>query len=284
MKESKKKSKSSLWVVKVGSAIFTEGGPLVVRSWMKQVAELNSKFGIDVVWVSSGAIASARLRTNKNPQSLKEKQALSAIGQPLVMEVYNLALNSERLTGAQVLLSYHDLARTEARENLKNTLKTLLSWSVLPILNENDATSTEEIQFGDNDLLSAKVAALMKADRLILLTNVEGLYDANPQVNPDAKLINELPKVTSKILEGLDKNAVSTVGRGGMYSKLKAAQFANKNNIVTYVVNGEVKNSLLKIANNEMVGTRIGPLPTKKTKKPKKKKWVSFKIRQNLSA
>jgi glutamate 5-kinase len=255
----KKTSKKRIWVIKIGSAIFVDGGPILLRALMQQVALLKNEYNIDVIWVTSGAIASAKFRTQIQWTKLPEKQALSAIGQPMLMDTYNLALSTTGLLGAQVLLTYNDMARPTPRKNLKNTLQTLLTWDVLPILNENDAVATEEIQFGDNDLLSAKVASLMKAERLVILTNVEGLFDSNPEKNKKAKLIPRLPRVTKAHLATVDKTAISNVGRGGMYSKIRAAAFAQKYHVPTWVIRGDVPQGLIKIAAGENIGTHIGP-------------------------
>ncbi len=264
----KKNRKKPIWVIKIGSAIYVEGGPILLKSLMQQVSELKQKFQVDIIWVTSGAIASARSRTRKQWKKLPEKQALSAIGQPMLMDSYNLALNATGLMGAQVLLTYDDMTRAKQRQNLKNTLATLLQWKVVPILNENDAVATEEIQFGDNDLLSAKVASLMGAERLIILTNVEGLYDSPPEKNPKARLISHLPKVTQTLLSSMDSRATSSVGRGGMYSKMRAAAFAQGKSIPTWILRGDLPNNLLKIAANETIGTYVGPTaPLLKSKK-----------------
>lgn len=261
------KKAKRIWVVKVGSALFIEGGPLLVREWIKQVADLKAKYKIDIVWVTSGAIASARARIDRSWKKLPEKQALSAVGQPMLMDAYNLALQAKGLLGAQVLLTYDDIARSTHRKNLKNTLTQLLEWNIIPILNENDAVATEEIQFGDNDLLSAKVAKLLKAERLVILTNVDGLYDKNPVKHSDAKLISHLPKVTSKLLKSMDSKAVSAVGRGGMYSKVRAAAHAQQASIPTWILRGDRTDSLIALAKGEHIGTAVGKLPLKRKTK-----------------
>ena len=155
------------WVIKVGSQLIRDGGPLLIQDWMRQVALLRRESGIEIVWVTSGAIASAMERTafKKPSKTLPEKQALSAIGQPLIMQQYSIALAAHGLIGAQVLLTYDDIKSRPRSRNLVATLEQLLKWNAIPILNENDAVSTEEIQFGDNDSLSAKVARLVRADR-----------------------------------------------------------------------------------------------------------------------
>lgn len=247
--------------MKAGSNMVCSGGPLLVRAWMRQLSELKRRFGIEVIWVTSGAIASAAERThfNKNgaKRTLAEKQALSAIGQPLVMDLYNLALQTSGMLGAQVLLTYDDLSNSGRRKNFANTIEQLLKWKVTPILNENDAVATEEIKFGDNDSLSAKVARVMKAERLVILTDVEGLYDADPHRNPSASLVHGLDKVTSAMLAQTGKGAGSTRGTGGMYSKLRAAQEASRGGIETWLAKGDSPQILVRVAENEIVGTRI---------------------------
>lgn len=251
--------KSKRWVIKAGSNMVCSGGPILVRSWMQQLVTLRKKHGIEVVWVTSGAIASARERTdfNKKNRTLSEKQALSAIGQPMVMDVYNLALQSVGLLGSQVLLTYDDLSNSARKKNLANTLEKLLEWQVVPILNENDAVSTDEIKFGDNDSLSAKVAVHLKADRLLILTDVDGYYDSDPRVHRDAELIPELDGVSVKVLSTAGLKGSSSVGSGGMYSKLLAAQTATRKGIETWLVKGDLPGILTRVAANEVIGTRI---------------------------
>ncbi len=235
-----------------------EGGPRLVRSWMRQTEILKRKYSIDVIWVTSGAIATARIQTGRHSKrsvksqnsahALAEKQALSALGQPMVMQLYNRALASQQLFGSQVLLTADDLAHRSRRNNLVRTLTTLLSWGVLPILNENDAVSTIEIQFGDNDQLSALVATHMKADRLMLLTDVDGLYNADPKKNPKAILLREVSSVSSRLVTSLQSSSVSQNGTGGMLSKVLAARTANRRGIPAHLVRGSLPNAILKLA------------------------------------
>lgn len=253
-----KKKSSRIWVIKVGSALFVEGGPLLVKAWMQQLARLIKEHDVSPIWVTSGAIASARSRTQRNWQKLPEKQALSAIGQPILMDAYNLALQSVGLMGSQVLLTYDDMRRTTNRKNLKNTLKTLLEWKIVPILNENDAVATEEIQFGDNDLLSAKVAALLGAECLLILTNVDGLFDRNPTKHKNAQIISHLPSISKKLLADLRKGGASAVGTGGMYSKVRAAAHAHKNGVPTWIMRGDTSDGLIRVARGESLGTYVG--------------------------
>lgn len=247
------------------------GGPILLRAWMLQLAQLRRQGKIEVIWVTSGAIASAvdRTRFKQRARTLSDKQALSAIGQPLVMDLYNLALQTAGLLGAQVLLTYDDLAHAGRRKNFQNTIEKLLKWGVVPILNENDAVATEEIRFGDNDSLSAKIARACGADRLVILTDVDGLYSANPKTNPRARLIPELPKVTSALLKSVSPGAGSSRGTGGMLSKLQAAQAAAQGGVPTTLARGDAPSVLLKIARGEKVGTTIGR-PVRPAKKARK--------------
>lgn len=254
------------WVVKAGSNIVCGGGPLLLRAWMAQVAQLKRKHGIEVIWVTSGAIASAVERTNfsKPNRPLAEKQALSAIGQPIIMDLYNLALAASGLLGAQILLTYDDLAHAERRKNFENTLEKLLEWGVTPILNENDAVATQEIKFGDNDSLSAKVANVTGAERLLILTDVPGLFDSDPKRNPGARRIECLEGVPGRYLASVDRGAGSSSGTGGMYSKLKAASEATQQGIQTWLVQGDLPGILLDVASDRAVGTRIDPIKSKR--------------------
>lgn len=252
--------KKQRWVIKAGSNMVCSGGPILLRSWAQQISQLKEEFNIEVIWVTSGAISSAKERlrlTSKKILKVSEKQALSAIGQPMVMDIYNMALQAEGLRGAQVLLTYDDISHSKRRTNLKNTLETLLKWKIVPILNENDAVSTDEIKFGDNDSLSARVAAHMKADRLVILTDVLGLYDSNPANNPRARLISVVNKVSSKDLTKPGLNTNNSRGTGGMYSKLLAAQMASRNGIETFLVKGDLPSVLIQLAKGENLGTRI---------------------------
>lgn len=259
------------WVVKAGSQMVVAGGPILVRAWMAQIAQLRKNFGIEVIWVTSGAIALAVDRTDfkRRKRQLPEKQALSAIGQPIVMDLYNLALNSTGLLGAQVLLTAGDMKDPVRRKNLQNTLDKLLEWQAVPILNENDAVATEEIQFGDNDTLSSKIAQMMGAEKLVLLTDVNGLYDADPRKNPKAKLIPYREKITNDDFKRAGSTGGTSRGTGGMYSKLLAADFALKHDIVTHLVRGDWPQNLLQIAEGELLGTQVGGKLFSRSKKAK---------------
>ncbi len=254
------KNKKERWVIKAGSQMVVAGGPALVRSWMAQIAELQKK-NIEVIWVTSGAIATAVQATQikRNRGALAEKQALSAIGQPLIMNLYNDALQKLKKLGAQILLTYDDLDSEKRKNNFIATLEQLLQWNVLPILNENDAVATEEIRFGDNDSLSAKVAIAVRADRLVILTDVAGVFDRDPKKHRGAKRISKLNGVSDKLLNATSPTAGSERGTGGMYSKLHAAREATERAIETYLVKGDESQILESIRLKKNVGTRVTP-------------------------
>lgn len=252
-----KKKKSELWVIKIGSQLITDGGPLLIRALVQEISKLIKKKSLKIVWVTSGAIASARQRLDYQWHSLPEKQALSALGQPMLMDLYNVALHSQGLMGAQVLLSYSDFKRKESRTNLSNAIHQLLEWNAVPLLNENDVVATDEIQFGDNDQLSAMVACELKADRLVILTNVDGLYDRDPS-KPNAQRIPFLSKISTGLIQKTKSSKKSLSGRGGISSKLQAAQIALKKGIPSVIVRGSMENVITRLWQGEEIGTCIG--------------------------
>jgi glutamate 5-kinase len=248
------------WVIKAGSNMVCSGGPLLLRTWMQQVLTLRRRFKIEVVWVTSGAISAAAQRAGRKAgrhRTLAEKQALSAIGQPLIMDLYNLALQATGQLGAQVLLTYDDLANRARRQNLRNTIEQLLKWNVVPILNENDAVATDEIKFGDNDSLSAGAAGLIEADRLVILTDVVGLCDSDPRINASARLIPRVAKIDQALLKTVTPAAGTPYGTGGMLSKLLAAQVAAKSQIDTWLMRGDIPSALIESARGRNLGTIV---------------------------
>ena len=259
--------------------MVVEGGPLLIRDWMRQVASLQ-RDGIRVVWVTSGAIASAReslpqlLRQVATAQrianssiaakttsarDLPTQQALSALGQIYVIEQYKLALENLGLQAAQVLLTAEDIANRARRQNLTNTLRRLMQWNAIPVLNENDAVSTAEIQFGDNDRLSALVAQAIDAERLIILTDVEGLYDQDPRAHPNAQLVSEVSRVQPRHLQAASQKPGSSRGKGGMLSKLIAAQIAGRTGIPVHLAKGDLPKVLLRIQTSLEDASQICP-------------------------
>jgi len=266
------------WIVKAGSNMICSGGPMLIRAWMQQVAQLRKRHSIEVVWVTSGAIATAVDFLNeplKAKRTIAQKQALAAIGQPLVLDLYSLGLRTQGLGSAQVLLTYEDLADSNRRGNFQNTIEQLLEWQVTPILNENDAVATQEIRFGDNDSLSARVARVVGADRLVILTDVEGFYDSDPRKNPAARLVSELKSVSLGHIRKIEKESKSSGkgkggtarGTGGMLSKLMAAKLASDAGVKTYLVKGDESNVLTELAAGNRIGTFIQARKASRKKK-----------------
>ena len=234
-------------VVKIGSRILSSERGLHARRigrLVRELAGLNDQ-GKKLVIVSSGAIASgmSRLGLTKRPTDLPQEQALAAVGQIRLMALYENSFAGYQKQVAQVLLTHEDLANRKRYLNAKHTLKTLLDWNIIPIVNENDTVAVDEMKFGDNDQLSALVATLMEMDLLVILSDVDGLFDRDPRSNEDARLV---PVVTD--LAAAKKAAQDTrpsdLGRGGMFSKLCAAEQASHAGIPTIIANGRERDVL----------------------------------------
>ena len=255
-----------LIVVKLGTSSLTSGtskiSPPFLVELARQVTQLHSA-GHQVLLVSSGAIAAGREKLGF-PQLLKDlpaKQMLSAIGQPRLMAIYEQVFGLYGHTLAQVLLTRTDLADRRRYLNARNTLTALLSHGAIPIINENDTVATEEIRVGDNDNLSALVANVVEADLLVLLTDQSGLFTADPRSNPDAKLVEEIstPEIPQEIWEAASGSGTK-LGTGGMVTKLQAADLARRSGTTVVIAQGTEPNILLRIANNERIGTRFAPV------------------------
>lgn len=218
------------WVIKIGSALLTADGQGLDRegisAWVEQVAALLDQ-NIEVVMVSSGAVAEgmSRLGWGKRPSSIHELQAAAAVGQMGLVQAYEFQFQQFDRHTAQVLLDHDDLSNRERYLNARNTLQTLIELGVVPIINENDTVATDQIRFGDNDTLAAMVANLIDADLLVILTDQEGLFDADPRSNPRAQLVSQ-GKAGDPALDALAGGSVGELGRGGMITKLKAARLA----------------------------------------------------------
>ncbi len=234
-------------VVKIGSRVLSSERGLHARRigrLVRELAGLNDQ-GKKLVIVSSGAIASgmSRLGLTKRPTDLPQEQALAAVGQIRLMALYENSFAGYQKQVAQVLLTHEDLANRKRYLNAKHTLKTLLDWNIIPIVNENDTVAVDEMKFGDNDQLSALVATLMEMDLLVILSDVDGLFDRDPRSNEDARLV---PVVTD--LAAAKKAAQDTrpsdLGRGGMFSKLCAAEQASHAGIPTIIANGRERDVL----------------------------------------
>ncbi len=249
------------WVIKIGSALLTNDGAGLDRkaidSWVEQIAHLLSQ-GNDVVLVSSGAIAEGivRLGWTTRPESIHELQAAAAVGQMGLIQTYESSFKRFDRHTAQILLDHDDMANRQRYLNARGALQTLISLSVVPIVNENDTVVTDEIRFGDNDSLAALVANLIDADMLVILTDKDGLFDANPDTNPDAQLISEA-MANDTSLDALAGGSNGTLGRGGMVTKLQAARLAARSGCNTVIAGGRNQNILYQVAAGENVGTLL---------------------------
>ncbi|MFZ2447104.1 MAG: glutamate 5-kinase [Syntrophobacteraceae bacterium] len=251
-------------LIKVGSAVLT--GPkglnrVMIHRLSDQIAELRERnAGLDVLVVSSGAVASGlrKVGLTERPKSIPHKQAAAAVGQSVLMEAWEAAFDKYDLMVAQVLLTSEDLAHRHRYLNARNTLETLLSWGILPILNENDTVVVEEIKFGDNDQLSATIAGLVGADLVINLTDTEGLYDCDPRLNASARLIPAVARVDAKVL-ACATPAPGTVGTGGMLSKLHAAKKCLASGIPMIIAPGRERDVILRLFAGEALGTLFLP-------------------------
>ncbi|MBC7959305.1 MAG: glutamate 5-kinase, partial [Vallitaleaceae bacterium] len=247
-------------VIKIGSSSLThkETGHISVSKmerFVRQISDIKNS-GKEVILVTSGAQAVGRSALNlmKKPDILAQKQAVAAVGQASLMMLYQKLFREYNLTVGQVLIT-KDLIEHEGRkENAINTFRALLDYNVIPIVNENDTVSTEEIEFGDNDNLSAIVSGLVNADLLIILSDIDGLYDSDPRSNPNAQLISEVNGVDESIVH-MASGVGSKVGTGGMITKLQAAKFANDRGIDMVIANSETDQVLHKILQTQTIGT-----------------------------
>ena len=248
-------------VIKVGSALVTNNGEgldtAAINEWAKQIAELRAR-GREVVLVSSGAIACGmqRLGWKKRPSAVHDLQACAAVGQMGLVQVYETAFSGYGLHTAQVLLTHEDLADRKRYLNARSTLTTLLGLGVVPIINENDTVITDEIKFGDNDTLGALVANLVDADCLIILTDQQGLFTADPRKDPAATLISEA-RAGDPALEGMAGGAGTQFGKGGMITKVIAAKRAATSGAHTVIASGREQNVMPRLARGEPVGTLL---------------------------
>ena len=251
-------------VVKVGTSTLTnENGQSNLREMEKlsrTLADIQN-LGNEVVLVSSGAIAvgANQLHLPEKPTEMRMKQAAAAVGQCENMFLYDKFFGYYNKTVAQILLNAEDIKQEEKKENLANTFEALLEQGIIPIVNENDSVSYTEIEsedrlFGDNDMLSAVVAVLCKADRLIILSDIDGFYDRDPRLYKDAKLISRIENIDESVY-GLAGGAGSRRGTGGMRTKLQAADLATRSGIDTIVMNGQNTDGLYDLAEGRKVGT-----------------------------
>ncbi len=267
---------SEIVVVKVGTSTLTRGreriNKLVMGDLARQIVSIKRGEMLHgeakprrVILVSSAAIAMGREKLgrfkmepeNGKSESMLTKQMLAAIGQPQLMQLYQevFAAHYDVLT-AQALLTYSDFSTPERRANARETLLGLLSHDIVPIINENDVVSNEEIKFGDNDRLSAMVAELVGADLLVILSDIEGLFSANPNLHPGAHFLEEIAMVDENIL-AMAGESTNGLGTGGMLSKVLAAKLATEASVPTLVINGKTPDALIKAVSGEKLGTRF---------------------------
>lgn len=245
-------------VVKVGTSTLTYDTGKINFRRINDIARVLSDLrncGYEVILVSSGAIgvAMGKLGYSKKPSDTKVKQSLAAVGQCELMAIYDRAFSEYHNTVAQILLTRSDIDIDKRKEHTKDTFNTLLAMGIIPIVNENDTVSVDEIEFGDNDSLSAIVAQLVDADILVLFSDIDGLYSSDPRQNPDAKLISRVENIEK--VQGNATNAVTNVGTGGMVTKLEAAKIANGAGISMLIANGNNIDALYDIIEGKKVGT-----------------------------
>ena len=251
-------------VVKVGTSTLTnENGKTDLRAFDRLALVLSDvqNMGYEVVLVSSGAIAvgANKMNAKERPTSLRMKQAAAAVGQCSIMHLYDKFVEDYDKTIAQILLNADDIEQEEKKENLTNTFNALLETGIIPVVNENDSVSYTEIEseerlFGDNDMLSAVVAILCKAKRLIILSDIDGLYDSDPRLNQNAKLLRQIDTIDEKVYS-LAGGAGSRRGTGGMKTKLRAASLATAQGIDTVITNGKKPAAIYDIIEGRKVGT-----------------------------
>jgi len=248
------------WVVKIGSSLVTNNGRGLdtdaIERWAGQIVALQNK-GLQIVLVSSGAVAEGvkRLKLDSRPTQIQVQQAAAAVGQMGLIQAYESCFMGHGVHTAQILLSHEDLSDRTRYLNARSTLMTLLDMNVVPVVNENDTVATAELCFGDNDTLAALVANLINADLMLVLTDQNGLYDADPRTNPDARLIPQASATDSNLtaLAGTG----SSLGRGGMLTKLSAARLAARSGTNTIIVNGKEDRVLARLYDGEELGTLL---------------------------
>lgn len=267
-------------VIKIGSQVLTSGDQDLDTSFVAALADQVAqarRSGLELLIVTSGAIAAGRgaLGLTSRPKTIPQKQAAAAIGQSRLMRAYEDAFANHDLHVAQLLLTRGDLADRTRYLNARSTLETLLECGVVPIINENDTVAVDEIKFGDNDNLSALVTSLVDANLLVILTDIDGLYDADPRKDPAAKLITLVKSVT-RDLEKVAGGSGSAVGTGGMATKLAAAKKAGKSGAATIIVNGTVSGIVARALSGDDVGTLFLPAAASLTSR---KHWIAYTLR-----
>jgi glutamate 5-kinase len=251
------------WVVKIGSALLTADGRGLDRGamavWVEQMVALREA-GVELVLVSSGAVAAgmSRLGWASRPSAIHELQAAAAVGQMGLVQAWESSFAQHGRHTAQILLTHDDLSDRKRYLNARSTLRTLVDLGAIPVINENDTVVTDEIRFGDNDTLAALVANLVEADLLVILTDRDGMFDADPRHNPDAQLIYEA-RADDPALDAVAGGVGGALGRGGMQTKLRAARLAARSGAHTVIVGGAIEQVLARLKSGERLGTLLAP-------------------------
>jgi glutamate 5-kinase len=270
---------SRQWVMKIGSALLTDEGRGLDREaiagWVGQMAALR-RAGLNIVLVSSGAVAEGmtRLGWQQRPSAISRLQAAAAVGQMGLVQAYESCFQEYDIHTAQILLDHDDLSNRNRYLNARSALKELLDLGVVPVVNENDTVVTDEIRFGDNDTLAALVANLIDADGLLILTDQDGLFDADPRINKDAKLIGEI-KAQDGMLDEVAGGSRSELGLGGMITKVRAARLAARSGTTTVIASGRKENVLQAVLAGEEIGTVILPREKPMTAR---KQWLAGQL------
>ena len=248
------------WVVKVGSSLVTNNGlgldKEAIAHWAEQLVSLR-KQGVQIVLVSSGAVAEgvSRLGLSRRPKEVHLQQAAAAVGQMGLVQAYESCFMRHGVHAAQILLTHEDLSDRTRYLNARSTLTTLLEMQVVPVVNENDTVATAELCFGDNDTLAALVANLVNADVMVVLTDQDGIYSADPRLDSDAKFISVASANDNSLMSVAGKG--SSLGRGGMFTKISAAKLAARSGTSTIIANGKLEDVLLGIASGADIGTLL---------------------------
>jgi len=280
MNNRQKIGQAKRWVIKIGSALLTNDGRGLDRGaiehWVSQMAALHQQ-QVELVLVSSGAVAEGmrRLKWTQRPVALYQLQAAAAVGQMSMVQTYESFFQKHGLYTAQVLLTHEDLAHRQRYLNARSTLRTLLQLDVIPVINENDTVTTEEIRFGDNDTLAGLVANLVEAELLVILTDQQGLYERDPRIDPYAPLV-EQGFAGDPQLDKMATGPGSAVGLGGMKTKLRAATLAARSGTTTLIVSGRLPQILTRIATGEHLGTLLLP---RKPPLAARKQWLASHLK-----
>ena len=279
MLDRQKIANSRRWVIKVGSSLVTAKGRgldhAAIADWCAQIAQLRAQ-GKQIVLVSSGAVAEgmARLGLKKRPDTIHELQAAAAVGQMGLVRSYEDEFKKHGLHAAQILLTHDDVADRSRYLNARGTFNTLLDLGVVPVVNENDTVATDEIRLGDNDTLGALTVNLIEGDLLVILTDQDGLFDADPRDNPDAKLISEADLSDTRLVS-MAGDSKGELGRGGMRTKLSAAYTAARSGAATVIAHGRKPDALLQIARAENIGTLLKPAEAPMAAR---KRWIAGQL------